>query len=156
MVKRAVYAGSFDPFHNGHLYIYEQAKEIFDEVIILIANHPHKERYSNIGVTGESISRVIGNSICAILHDGLVADWCKGKGIGYLVRGLRSTSDYLYEEEVAKINSEIYTDLKTVYFRARDNAVSSTLVRLLHEQGQDISKYVPAGVVLTPHSTTPE
>lgn len=138
-MKKAVYAGSFDPFHNGHLYIYEQAKELFDEVVVMIANNPNKKRFTDIADIRHYLVKM---NINAFAWSGLVADWCKQNDVYYLVRGLRSTSDYLYEEEVAKINAEINPELKTVYFRAKDN-ISSTMVRLLHEQGKDISKYIP-------------
>jgi pantetheine-phosphate adenylyltransferase len=83
------------------------------------------------------------------IYTGLVADYCKENGIDYLVRGLRNTSDYLYEEEVAKINAEIFPRLKTVYFRAKDDVISSTLVKLLYEQNKDITKYLPKEIVVS-------
>lgn len=144
---RAVYAGSFDPFTNGHFYIYEQAIEIFDEVVVLLANNPAKPRYTEPGRMRQMIADVL-QSNSAIVYEGLVADYCKDHNIRYLIRGLRNTSDYLYEEEVAKVNAEIFPDLKTVYFRAQDDVISSTMVRLLHEQGKDVGKYLPKGIAL--------
>ena len=74
---------------------------------------------------------------------GLVADYCKDVGANYLVRGLRNTSDYLYEENIAKINTEINPDLKTIYFRATNDTISSSMVRELHSYDRDVSKYLP-------------
>jgi pantetheine-phosphate adenylyltransferase len=144
-MKSALYAGSFDPFTNGHMYIYNQAKDLFDEVVVLLANNPAKKRLTDISAMAAMIA---GATNCqkVFVYDGLVADYCRDHGIDYLVRGLRNTSDYLYEEEVAKANAEIYPKLKTIYFRAKDDAISSTLVRLLHERGKDISKYIPQGI----------
>jgi pantetheine-phosphate adenylyltransferase len=144
---KAVYAGSFDPFTNGHLYIYSQAAELFGEVVILLASNPVKNRYVEAGAMREMILGAVPNG-CVVVWDGLVADFCKNNGIFYLVRGLRNTSDYLYEEEVAKVNAEIFPELKTVYFRAKDDVISSTMVRLLHEQDKNVRKYLPDSVVL--------
>jgi len=146
-MKKAVYAGSFDPFTNGHLYLYNQAINLFDEVIILLAANPAKHRLTDIDNMRAMIQDVTRNEI-VIVHNGLVADYCKENDIRYLVRGLRNTSDYLYEEEVAKINAEIFPGLKTVYFRAKDDVVSSTLVKILYEQNKDISKYIPKGIII--------
>jgi pantetheine-phosphate adenylyltransferase len=64
-----------------------------------------------------------------------------------LVRGIRDTSDYLYEEKIARTNYEINPELKTIYFRAENDAISSTLVRELNNHNMDISKYVPKEVL---------
>lgn len=87
------------------------------------------------------------NCHVVILSDGLVADYCKSVDAQYLVRGLRNTSDYLYEENIAKINAEINPNLKTVYFRATNEVVSSSMVRELFGYGKDISKYLPEEVL---------
>ena len=73
----------------------------------------------------------------------MVADYCLKKDICYLVRGLRNTSDYLYEENIAKINNEINPNLRTIYFRADNDVISSSMIRELNEYGKDISNFVP-------------
>lgn len=78
--------------------------------------------------------------------DALTADVCDKFGAEYLVRGLRNTSDYLYEEEIARFNQEINPGLKTIYFRAVDEAISSTMVKELFSRGKDVSEYVPAEI----------
>ena len=84
------------------------------------------------------------DNVSVVELDGcLVADYCKERDICYLVRGLRNTSDYLYEENIAKINSTINPDLKTIYFRSNNDVISSSMVRELAKYGKDVSKYVP-------------
>jgi pantetheine-phosphate adenylyltransferase len=143
--KIAVYAGSFDPFTNGHLYVYEKAAELFDEVIVVFATNPSKSRWSNLDAMKGAVEKVVGKP--PIIHDGLVADYCEKNGIEYLVRGLRDTSDFLYEEAIAKFNAEVNPDLKTIYFRAKDDGISSTAVRLMHENGRSVEKYCPRAVL---------
>ena len=82
-----------------------------------------------------------------VITDGLIAEFCEINDIEYLVRGLRNTSDYMYEENIAKINHEINPNLKTIYFRAKNEVISSTMVRELHSHGKDISKYIPKQIL---------
>ena len=146
-MKKAVYAGSFDPFTNGHLYIYKQATDLFDKVYILLAKNPNKTRFTDIHKMQEMIKSAVSCSDVYIT-DGLVADFCMQYEINYLVRGVRNVCDYLYEHELASANQAISPGLKTVFFRAENDTVSSSLVRLLCEKNKDVSKYLPQGIEL--------
>ena len=144
--RKALYAGSFDPFTNGHLYIAEQAAELFDELIIGVAENSNKKRSTNMYDMAYAMhEQLLGryNIRVIALEDCLVADYCKEHDIDYLVRGLRNTSDYLYEENIAKINNEINPNLKTIYFRADNDVISSSMIRELKAHGKDVSKFVP-------------
>lgn len=147
-IRKALYAGSFDPFTNGHLSIVEQSAKLFDEVIVGIADNSNKSRNTDIWIMHDAIKDSLKHldNVIVITISGLVADYCKKKNIGYLVRGLRNTSDYLYEENIAKINSEINPDLKTIYFRADNDVISSSMIRELSRFGKDVSKFVPEEV----------
>ena len=78
-----------------------------------------------------------------VFENGLIADYCKSVDSEYLIRGLRNTSDYMYEENIAKINQEINPRLKTVYFRADNEIISSSMVRELMAFNKNVDKYVP-------------
>ncbi len=151
--RKALYAGSFDPFTYGHLSILDEAVKIFDEVTIGIAVNPDKtNRFTYINETKRAIENLVANrfhdyKVFVEIIPGFVADYCKSNNINYLIRGLRGTSDYLYEERLAKINSELNPNLSTIYFRAKDNVVSSSLVRELHKHNHDVSKYVPPEII---------
>lgn len=147
-MNRALYAGSFDPFTNGHLSIVEKASELFDEIIIGIADNSNKKRNIDIWAMHDAIRESVKHldNVIVITLSGLIADYCKKKDITYLVRGLRNTSDYLYEENIAKINNEINPDLKTIYFRADNDVISSSMIRELNAYGKDVSKFVPEEV----------
>ena len=147
MEKIAVYAGSFDPFTNGHLSVVKSAAEVFDTVYVVIAQNYEKKRFLGFDEMSRSIEKCLkreGLRNCKVdVTLGLVADFCADVGAKYLVRGLRNTSDYMYEENIAKINAEINPELKTVYFRAIDDTISSSMVRELYKYGKDVAKYVP-------------
>jgi len=142
--RRALYAGSFDPFTNGHLSIVEKSAELFDEIVVGIADNANKIRNTDIHQMYYAISNQLKHldNVSVAIITGLVADYCQKEDITYLVRGLRNTSDYLYEENIAKINNEINPDLKTVYFRADNDVISSSMIRELVKHNKDISKYV--------------
>lgn len=144
---KAVYAGSFDPFTNGHLEIVREAAKLFDAVLILCAVNPKKSpTFSRRGmvVAIDRCLRAQGlSNVRVISSDALTADVCARYGAEYLVRGLRNTGDYLYEEEIARFNQKINPGLKTIYFRAVDTAISSTMVKELFSRGKDVSEYVP-------------
>lgn len=149
-MMKAVYAGSFDCYTNGHRDIVKKAAAIFDEVHILIAANSEKHRSfpaeDMVGVIKEALLR---DDICnaeVIVYDGLVAEYAEKKGIPYLIRGLRNVTDYQYEENVACINRLISPKLETIYFRTSNMAISSSMVKEMLKYGRDISRYVPAPV----------
>lgn len=152
MSKVAVYAGSFDPFTNGHLSIVKEASEIFDEVYVVLASNSSKKRSTSVNDMSAAMADAfmregLYNCRAVTLTDGLVADFCKLCNADYLVRGLRNTSDYMYEENIAKINREINPTLKTIYLRADNEVISSSLVRELMHYKKDVSKYVPQEIL---------
>lgn len=139
-MSTAVYAGSFDPFTMGHLSVYKKAKADFKDVVVVIARNAKKQRsfYSE-----EAVLDVLSTlGIKALIRTGLVVDACAEIGATRIIRGLRNTTDYLYEEEVANVNKELAPNIETIYYRA-DNNISSSLVRLCKEEGRPWEHMVP-------------
>lgn len=149
--NKAIYAGSFDPFTNGHLDIVRQASKVFDEIIIVIAENSSKTKtFDSIDMLFAIKDTLKDNGITnchVVVREGLISEFAKREGINYLIRGLRNPSDYVYEESVAKINKELNPDLNTIYFRTSNDVISSTLVRELLKYEKDVSKYVSSHVM---------
>ena len=145
------YAGSFDPFTNGHLHVVKESIKLFDKVIIGIAVNPDKNRRFDKSEMKKVIDKIIshqnlGNVEC-VVYDELTADIAIKYGATYLIRGIRNTIDFISEEDYAKANKEL-SGLETLYIRAGDyEVVSSTLVYELYKRGKDISQYVPKEVL---------
>lgn len=147
---KALYAGSFDCYTNGHHHIVRQASRVFDELHIVVAVNVNKNRVFN----PEDMVRVIRQSLeadgitnCVVCtYNRLIADYSKEHGIEFLVRGLRNSMDYNYEENVAAVNKLINPQLESVYFRSENAAISSTMVREMLAFGRDVSPYVPGPV----------
>ena len=140
MEKKAVYPGSFDPFTNGHMDIVRKASAIFDRVYIVMAVNSEKRRAFDCRRMQEAMERALR------IYNGLIAEYTKHHGIGYMVRGLRNNMDYNYEENIAEVNKLIDPSLEYVYFRADNVAVSSSMVKELRHYGQDVSSYVPPAI----------
>ena len=146
---KAIYAGSFDPFTNGHEYILEEASKIFDEVHLLIAINPMKKRRSDTLKMKEAIEKIASRfgNVKVVSYSGLIADYAKQYSIEYYVRGVRNTTDFNYEEIIAKENYALNKSLKTIYIRSKDEFISSSFIWELIQVGKDYSKFVPKEIV---------
>lgn len=151
IASKALFAGSFDPFTNGHLAILKKACAIFDTVYLCIANNAEKHRRYSITEMENAIKQTVslnGLTNCeVVVCDQLVANFCKELGVKYLIRGLRNTSDYLYEENISKINGKINADLETVYLRGDDDVISSSMVYEFVKYGMPINEFVSEPVL---------
>ena len=151
MNKRiALYAGSFDPYTNGHHDIVRKAAALFDEVVVMIGVNVEKRRFTDAGAMRRAIQASLDAdglaNARAVVHTGLVTDYCADRGIRWYVRGLRNGADYAYEENNAQVNRLLDPGLETLYLRGDDPAVSSSMVRELMAFGKDVSRFVPAPV----------
>ena len=150
MNKKAIYPGSFDPFTNGHLDIVRKSAAIFDQVYVVIGINAKKKRTFDSDKMITAIQNALRDAgitnAVVTAHDGLVAAYAKEQGIRYMIRGLRNNMDYNYEENIAEVNKLINPEMESVYFRADNVAVSSSMVKELHSYGLDVSPYLPRAV----------
>ena len=151
MKTSAIYPGSFDPFTNGHLDVVKKSAALFDRVVVAIGINSSKKRSYDTETMKTAIEQAfLDNGIynCEVCYySGLVAEYAKENDIGYMIRGLRNTTDYNYEENIAEVNKLINPELEYVYFRAENVGISSSMVRELLSYGKDVSRYVPAAVL---------
>ncbi len=149
MKNIAFYAGSFDPFTNGHLELIRQASNTFDRVIIGIGVNPDKERRFDKNEMKTAIEESLAveniNNCKVIIYKGYTWESAKENKSSILIRGLRNETDYHYEEEIAKFNDQHGID--TIYLRARKYGnISSSFVYKELLLGKDISSFVPEPV----------
>lgn len=150
-MKNAIYPGSFDPFTNGHLDIVKKAVMLFDHVYLVIGINSSKKRNfsaDKMKLAMEKTIQELGIQNCSVcLCEGLVAEFAKENGIYYMIRGLRNNMDYNYEENIAMVNKLINPELESIFFRAENAALSSSMVKELHSYGLDVTEYVPGPVL---------
>lgn len=149
-MSKAIYAGSFDPFTNGHLDILKTACNIFDEVYLLLCDNAKKKRMFDVWEMKDAIIETLKaeklDNVFVFGCDGLVVEFARKKGIKYLIRGLRNNTDYNYEENIATVNTLLNPEIKHIYFRADNVAISSSMVKELMSYGKDIQPYVPTKI----------
>ena len=158
----AVFAGSFDPFTVGHLDLVKRAAELYDSLIVLVAQNASKKNLFDAETRKAMVQTAISGipNVSVAVHEGLTVDFVKSVGARYLVRGIRNASDLDAEQAVAWNNKVIYGDgdVETVLLLSAQEhlAVSSSVVRELlkcgaaksdAEQRAILSKYVPRNIV---------
>lgn len=145
------YAGSFDPFTNGHLHVIERSAKLFDKLVVGIGANQKKARRFDREVMKKAIEQVIKRkgleNVMVISYDNLSVDVAAQYEATFLVRGIRNGMDYEYEENIASTNEEI-AGIDTVYIRAGSlGNVSSSMVMELMSYHKDVSKYLPTEVL---------
>jgi pantetheine-phosphate adenylyltransferase len=150
-MKKAIYAGSFDPLTNGHLYIIEQASNIFDEVIISIGINPDKKYMFNIDERKGMVSKICEkyyNVKIDTFENEYLIKYARRMRADYIIRGIRSQIDFEYEKQMKNINKEIAGEIESIFLiPSRELAdVSSSFVKgLIGPIGWQgiVSNYVP-------------
>ena len=145
-MSRGFYSGSFDPFTNGHLRVIKQASKIFDEIIIGVGVNPNKTRkypQEDIAKIIRKILKKENINAKVIIFTGKSVEAAIANKCNFLIRGIRNNMDYEYEEKIASSNEKNF-NVDTVYIRAGQfEDISSTKVRELLKNNEDVSKYVP-------------
>lgn len=145
--KSALYAGTFDPFTNGHLDIVQRALKIFDEVVIIVAVSPTKKPLLSTEQRVSVLKRLFAHEpkISVVAWDGLIVEYARQNKISSIVRGLRPTGDFEIEFQMASMNRKINPDCDTVFLMTSEKLyyISSSLVKEVYLHDGDISSFVP-------------
>ncbi|GGF23873.1 pantetheine-phosphate adenylyltransferase [Hymenobacter cavernae] len=146
-MRIALFPGSFDPFTNGHLDVVRRGTVLFDKVIIAIGNNSSKTRYLPVEEMITLIESVFQDEPCVSVqaYKGLTADFAKQAGARFLLRGLRNTTDFEYENTIAQANRHVNPELETVFLITSPAlaAISSTIIREIHRFGGPVDDFVP-------------
>ena len=148
MKKIALFPGSFDPYTNGHHDIVMRGMSIFDEIIISVGhNTSKKNRYFDIDFMVNKIKNTYLNypSVKVIVYDELTSSLAKKHNAKYLLRGLRNTTDFEYENKISQMNRYLNQSLETVFLITTSEyaAISSTIIREVHKYGGNVNKFLP-------------
>ncbi len=156
MMNIAVFPGSFDPITNGHLDLIRRAIPLFDKIIVAIGVNDQKKSLYSLEQRLSWLEEIFSedDSISVGNYHGLTVHYCQEVGAKYLLRGLRNTTDYNYEQSISQANS-IVGGVETVFLISNPqySHISSSIVRAIVKGNADASTFVPAVVASTLQSS---
>ena len=147
MCQKAIYPGTFDPLTYGHLDIIKRAREIFEEVIVVVAQKPNKDTLFSFKERLDFIKRATSglDNVTVEGFSGLTIDYAAKKNVKVLVRGLRMISDFEYEFQMALTNRKLSAEIETIFLMPHESYsyLSSKLIKEAASLGADLSSFVP-------------
>jgi pantetheine-phosphate adenylyltransferase len=148
----AVYPGTFDPIHNGHIDIIRRSAAIFDQVVVAVAFNPHKDSAlftpeERVAMIREVIKGLEPN-VTVDMFSGLSVDYAQRIKAGIIIRSLRAVTDFDYELQMAHMNKQIGPDVETVFLFANPKLFfsASHLIKEVAAHGKRLPELVPESV----------
>ncbi len=146
-----LYPGTFDPITNGHMDMINRAVKFSDKLVIGVLNNPSKVPFFSVEERIEMIKEVtdgLGN-IVVDSFSGLLINYVKRNDIDAVIRGLRATTDFEYEFQMAQMNRKLYSQMETLFLMTKSDYsyISSSLVKEVFMFGGNIEDLVPEKVI---------
>ncbi len=146
----AIYPGSFDPVHNGHIDIAMRAAQVFDRVIVAVYAQPFKDALFSLQERTDMVRRALAHlsNIQVLPYDCLTVDFAKAQRAQVIVRGMRMSSDFDLEYQMALTNKALDTDIETIclFTNLMRAFLSSSTVKQVAVAGGDVTDMVPEHV----------
>ena len=147
MNRIAIFPGSFDPFTRGHEDIVRRGLYLFDKVVIGVGHNSKKQRYFHIDRMLGYINQTFADEsrVEVVTYDELTADLAKRYEARYLLRGLRNTTDFEYENSISQVNRYLNEELETVFLITSPPYahINSSIIREVHRYDGDVSEFLP-------------
>ena len=135
MQRIGIFAGSFDPPTNGHLWMIQRGAEMFDELVVVLAVNPDKRGLFSLEKRQELMASLLAEMPShvrlATVERGFLVDFARKVGAGFLLRGIRNTQDFEYEKSMARMNARMESDIRTVFLMPPGELeeISSSMVK---------------------------
>jgi len=148
-MSKAIYPGSFDPITYGHIDIIKRAKKIFDELIVAVVTNPNKQMLFSLEERKELAEKALQTEgikgVKVIAWDGLAVECAKQQGAHAIIRGLRASSDFEREFQMALTNRDLNSHIESIFFMTSQEFLflSSSVVREIKSFRGDVSRFVP-------------
>lgn len=150
--KIALFPGSFDPITKGHKSIVERALPMFDKIVVAVGSNTAKNSVFPLEKRIEWIEKTFAqyDNVEVVTFNSLTVDFCREIGAKYILRGLRNSTDFQYERNIARINQELDSEIETIFLMTKpdDAAISSSLVREILSFGRDVSQFIPEEITI--------
>jgi pantetheine-phosphate adenylyltransferase len=146
-MKIALFPGSFDPVTKAHVDILKRSISLFDKVVIGIGINSTKQALLPIETRQQILQAVFADEpkVEVQTYFGLTVDYCKQIGAAYMIRGIRTVSDFEYEKAIAQMNHALVPEIESIFIVSKPgySSISSTIVRDILRNGGDVSQFVP-------------
>jgi pantetheine-phosphate adenylyltransferase len=150
-MKIALFPGSFDPVTKAHVDILKRSISLFDKVVIGIGINSTKQALLPIEARKKMLQAVFSDEpkVEIQTYSGLTVDFCKEIGANYMIRGIRTVSDFEYEKAIAQMNHALVPEIESIFIVSKPgySSISSTIVRDILRNKGDISQFVPKEVL---------
>jgi pantetheine-phosphate adenylyltransferase len=147
-MKSCVFAGTFDPFSNGHLDVAVRAAKMFDSVIIAVSDSAEKKPMFPLADRAEMARLACADikNVRVMTFAGLLVDFLRENKVNYLVRGLRTSIDFEYENTLFEVYKSQMPEIECAFFMAKGKHIQGAFIRELISFGGDFSSYVQKNV----------
>ena len=153
-MRKGVYAASFDPITNGHLWVIEQGLRLFDDFIVAIGTNPDKTYTFSLDERVDLVKEATAHdpNVTVSTYENLfLVDYAKSIGAEFVLRGIRTQADYEYERTIRYINGDLNADIATIFLmppREIAEVSSSAVKSLVGPRGWEeaIKRYLPEPV----------
>lgn len=149
-MAKALYPGTFDPVHRGHLDVVQRAAQIFDEVVVAVLENPDKRPVFSLGERMGFLRDALAEvpNVSVIGFEGLTVACAKAHGCSVVLRGLRAVLDFDYEVQMAMMNRHLEPTVETFFMLTKSNFayLSSSLVKQLARFDAPVGDFVTPSV----------
>ena len=149
--RKAIYPGSFDPITHGHMDVIRRGSKLFDHLTVAVSVNPSKEYLFTPEERKIMIDELIKDldNVDVIITDKLVVELARTVGATFLLRGIRTFSDFEYEFQMAFTNRSLAPEIETVFVAPSEDFsfLSSSMVKQAVALGGDLSRFVPENVL---------
>lgn len=146
-MKIALFPGSFDPVTKAHVDILKRSLPLFDKVVIGIGLNSTKTAYLTLEKRKEMLRAVFADEpkVEVQTYEGLTVEFCKKIQSNYMIRGIRTVSDFEYEKAIAQMNHALEPEIESIFIVSKPgySSISSTIVRDIMRNNGDVQQFIP-------------
>jgi pantetheine-phosphate adenylyltransferase len=146
-MKVALFPGSFDPVTKAHVDIIKRSLSLFDKLYIGIGDNSSKKGLLSVQKREQMLRAVFENEpkIHVVAYEGLTVEFSRSIGAGYMIRGIRTVSDFEYEKAIAQMNHSLAPEIESIFIVSKPgySSISSTIVREILRHHGDVSQFIP-------------